>query len=334
VASAPSLADGRDRQRLLRALGIAISVLSLGAVIWWTIRQPAPELPDEPGELAALGGSIAIFALATLLRGERALRLLAHSGAQPTRADAYGLTVVGYMGNNVLPARAGDWMRVYLQAPRANTSYRNVIGTLVAERVLDAATLLSLFVILAYGVLRGIDVPGGARLAVIAASLAVAGSLFVLGLLLARHHPSVRRALGFMAPIATATRGLRGSHGLRMLGLTLIIWALEAATYLAAAEATGLAMSAVEALYVVALASVFILIPAGPGYAGTLDAAVIFGVRAIGGSGGEAVSYLITLRFVLLVPITIAGLILVLMRYGGWERVRAGASDASSGSAA
>jgi uncharacterized membrane protein YbhN (UPF0104 family) len=330
MASAPSAADDRPRERLLTALGIAISVVSLAAVVWWASDQPAPELPDTGGELAALAGSIAIFAAATALRGERAFRLLVHSGAEPSRADAYGLTVVGYMGNTVLPARAGDAMRVYLQAPRARTSMRNVIGTLVAERVLDAATLLTLFALLAYVVLDGIDAPGGARLAIVAGAIALVAAGVILVAYLARHHPRVRAALGFIAPMATATRGLRGGHGLKMLGLTLGIWALEATTYLAVAEATGLAMNAVEALYLVALASVFVLIPAGPGYAGTLDAAVVFGVRAIGGTGGEAVSYLITLRFVLLVPITIAGLVLVLVRYGGWARVRAGVSEAEA----
>ena len=63
-------------------------------------------------------------------------------------------------------------------------------------------------------------------------------------------------------------------------------------------------MSFLEGLYLVALASVFALIPSGPGYAGTQDAAVAIGIKAIGGSGATAVSYLLMLRFALLVPIT------------------------------
>ena len=50
--------------------------------------------------------------------------------------------------------------------------------------------------------------------------------------------------------------------------------------------------------------------PSGPGYAGTLDAAVIFGVeRDRRQRRGGAVSYLLLLRFVLFVPITLAGLV-------------------------
>ena len=63
-------------------------------------------------------------------------------------------------------------------------------------------------------------------------------------------------------------------------------------------------MSFLEGLYLVALASVFALIPSGPGYAGTQDAATVIGIKAIGGTGSTAVSYLVMLRFALLVPIT------------------------------
>ena len=38
--------------------------------------------------------------------------------------ERYALTVVGYTGNNILPARAGDAVRVLLMAPRAQTSRR------------------------------------------------------------------------------------------------------------------------------------------------------------------------------------------------------------------
>ena len=84
-------------------------------------------------------------------------------------------------------------------------------------------------------------------------------------------------------------------------------------------------MSFLEGLYLVALASVFALIPSGPGYAGTQDAAAVIGIKAIGGTGATAVSYLVMLRFALLVPITVVGLLLLVTRYGGLARARAGA---------
>jgi glycosyltransferase 2 family protein len=49
---------------------------------------------------------------------------------------------------------------------------------------------------------------------------------------------------------------------------------------------------------------------------------VIFGSKAIGASGSAAVSYLLTLRFVLYVPITVVGFVVLVTRYGGWSRLR------------
>jgi uncharacterized membrane protein YbhN (UPF0104 family) len=298
-------------------VGLAISAITLAAVIWWASRQPAPRLPGGAGQIAALVAAVGAYALATALRGERWWRLLIHDGAGARRGDSYGLTVVGYMGNNVLPARGGDAMRVYLGAPRAGTGYRDVIGTLVAERLLDAVVLLSMFLLLAYVVLRGIDAPDGEGALIVAGVAAAIAALTTFAIYAGRDHPRIRRLIGFAAPIARATIRLRSRHGATMITLTVVIWVFEAATYLGAGAAAGLAMTPVEALYIVALASVFVLIPSGPGYLGTLDAAILFGAEAIGATGSEAVSFLLMVRFVLLVPVTLAGLGLLLARYGG-----------------
>ena len=65
------------------------------------------------------------------------------------------------------------------------------------------------------------------------------------------------------------------------------------------------------------------LIPAGPGYVGTFDAAVLFAAKSLGRSHWVAVSYLLLLRFVLFIPITVTGLLLLVGRYGGLAGYRA-----------
>lgn len=309
--------------RYLRAVGLAVSLVSVAAVVWWALSQDAPELPGDGGEVLALLAALGAYAVGTALRGERWFALLRHSEVAASRPDSQALNLVGYMGNNVLPARGGDVMRVSLLVRRTGGRARAVIGTLVAERVLDAALLLGLFALLGYVLLDGAGAPGGARAAIVAgaavALVAVAGG----GLVLARRHEWGRRVRDFIEPMTVATRDLRSRHGARMVAVTLAIWVLEAGTWYFTGVAAGIDIAPVEALYLVALCSVFVLIPSGPGYAGTLDAAVLFGVKAIGGSGAEALSYLLLLRFVLLVPITLAGLIALVTRYGGWHGRRA-----------
>jgi uncharacterized membrane protein YbhN (UPF0104 family) len=317
--------ESRRRRSLLPILGVLVSIVALAGVVWWATKQEAPTFPSTPGQLTALLGAIALYALATVVRAERWERLLEDEGAKPKRVDMYMLTVIGYMGNNVLPARAGDAIRVFLAAPRAEASKRTVVGTLVAERLLDVAVLLVLFVVVGWGLLGEV---GGHSVELIA--LVVVGGLAAaaVGWRLIRNNERVHGAL---APIASATLGLRKAHhGSRLLALTLLIWAIETGVWMATGAAVGFNMTLIEGLYMVALASVFSMIPSGPGYAGTQDAAVATGVKALGGTGGTAVSYMLMLRFVIVVPITILGLVLLVARYGGLKNLRAARADARS----
>lgn len=303
------------RERL-PLLGIVISIISVAGVVFWASRQEAPDLPSTRDQLAALLGAVALYAVNTALRAERWHRLLRQEGARPRRADSYALTVIGYTGNNVLPARAGDAVRVVLLAPRAATTMRAVVGTLLAERLLDIAVLVLLFVIVGYAVLGEVG-SGDVELlaAVTLGGLAVA----VAALLILRRN---ERVMGFLGPILRSTLSLKGGHGAAMLAVTALIWVVEAGVWTSVGAAVDVEMNLLEGMYLVGLASLFSLIPSGPGYAGTQDAAVAIGVKALGGSGSAAVSFIVMLRFVLVVPITALGFLLLAVRYGGISKLR------------
>jgi uncharacterized membrane protein YbhN (UPF0104 family) len=301
-----------------------ISIATLAAIVVWALHQEAPMLPSSAERLGELGGAVGFYLAGCAVRAERWYELLRFNGAQPRRTDAYGLVAVANFGNNVLPARAGDALRVMLLAPRAQTDPRTVIGTIVAERVLDVVVLVGLFVVLAYGVLGGIDVPSGGRLA--ATALIVAGLTAAIGLLaLVLHRRGhLRPVLSFLAPMTEATRRLGGRrHGTELLVWTLLVWGLEWTAWWLTAQAAGLDLGVLEVGYLMGLAATFALIPSGPGYVGTFDAAVVFGVRALGKTGVQALSYLLLLRFVVTVPITVVGLVVLVARYGGIGRARA-----------
>jgi uncharacterized membrane protein YbhN (UPF0104 family) len=304
-------------------LGALVSVLSLAGVVWWALGQEAPSLPDTGARWAALVGAVALYGVSSCVRGERWHALLRHNGARPSRADSYALIAVGYMGNNVLPARAGDAFRVVFMTPRADTGARTVIGTLVAERLLDVAVLGGAFLVLTFGVVDHAGLPSGSRLRFAAAVLVVVVLVAAVVVFVAHRRGHLARLWAFVAPMIAATANLRGRHGVAMLATTILVWGIEAGVWWASGEAAGLDLSAVEACYLLALASMFAMIPSGPGYAGTMDAAVIFGARVLDRTASAALSYLLLLRFVLIVPITLAGLVLMVVRYGGWARVKA-----------
>jgi uncharacterized membrane protein YbhN (UPF0104 family) len=86
-----------------------------------------------------------------------------------------------------------------------------------------------------------------------------------------------------------------------------------------------------DGLAVVAFTNAAALIPAAPGYIGTYDAAVIFAVRAVSSASKSTVlTYLLLLRFVLFIPITIVGFVVLVARFGGLARVRAARAAAQA----
>jgi uncharacterized protein (TIRG00374 family) len=307
--------------RRLALIQAIFSLVALAAVIWWASRQEAPELPTTVDAVTWLGAAALLYALATLVRGERWHRILHLTGVEARRSDAYALTTVGYMGNNVLPARAGEMLRVVLLSGREGAGKRKLLGTVVAERMLDALALVTIFVLVVYGVLSSTVLPTDRPL-LMGGLIAALFALAIAALWVLRRHPVFGRVRDWIRPLADAPRALTNRQGVLLLGVTFVLWSFEASVYLAVARAVELDISGMGALYLVALTNFFAALPAAPGSIGTFDAAVVFGAKAIGASGSAAVSYLLLLRFVLYVPITLVGLVVLVTRYGGWSRLR------------
>ena len=298
-----------------------VSLACLAAVGWWAAHQDAPRLPSTTGAAGALVAALGVYALVTVMRAERWHALLHQSDISLGRADSYGLTTVGYMGNNVMPARAGELLRMWLVATRTGAGKRQVFGTLIAERMLDALAVIVLFTTVAFTDIAGVDLE--LRHVALLAGAAILAAALGLGLLrLLSGTPRAARLLAFARPLWTASLQLRSLRGVALLAFSVAIWAAEAAVYWAVAPAVDVELGFAGAVYVTAFTNLFGLIPAGPGYVGTFDSAVVMAMKATGARGAGVVSYLLLLRFVLFVPITVVGLVVLFARYGGLARYR------------
>jgi uncharacterized membrane protein YbhN (UPF0104 family) len=310
-------------------LQIAFWLLPIAGVVWWATQQSAPTLPDTTGGFAELLTALAIYALATVARGERWHAILIAEGVEVSRTETQSLTVVGYMGNNALPARAGELLRVFLLHSRTGTSRRTVLGSILVERLLDAMALGILLVALAWNLADNLRAPSTAL--IIAAVAVVVLLITIAGVTLYRS-PDLRARLRHgIVPLLTPAKQLLSWRGVVLLIASLAIWTTEAAVYMLVAEAVGVHLGLHGGLSVVAFTNLCALIPAAPGYIGTYDAAVLFGVKAVSNTAGKAaLSYLLLLRFVLFIPITIVGLIVLFARYGGLSRLRAARAERMS----
>ena len=305
----------RGRALLLPAI---VSAIALVAVVWWASRQKMPDLPAASVALPRLAAALGLYALATILRGERWLRLLRHGRASLSRVDAYAITTVGYMGNNALPARAGDVLKAVLSARVSRTPATDGFGSLVAERVLDVAALVLVFTVLVATLNLPLGIEGW-KLALVGLALVLAaGAAAFVG----RDTGAGRRVRALAVRLLAPTRRLWSATGAGLLALSIALWLVEGSVYAVLGAVAGLQLSLLDGLYVMALANLVALVPAAPGYVGTFDAAVILGVRLVaGGTHAAALAYVVVVRFVLFVPITLVGLAALVVRYGGLRRL-------------
>lgn len=300
-------------------MGLLISAVSLAGVVWWATGQQAPTFPTEPENLLPLVLAIGTYAVITVIRGWRWHEILLHSGIGHARVDAYALTVVGYMGNTVLPARGGEILRILLLGERTDSRRREILGSIVAERALDAAALIVLFAVLTWSEVAG--APVGQAPALASLALVAALALVLVFYIWLRRRGRLERFAAVVRPFLRASRLMVSTLGLALLVVTVGVWCLEGVIFWLIADSLELEMTLLEGLFLVVLTSFFLSIPAAPGYLGTFEAALVFGLRAVDIRGGEAVAFVLLARFVLFVPITVAGLVLMLARYGGLSRM-------------
>jgi len=306
--------------RLRRALGLLLSAIALSASIWWASRQEAPPLPHGPGDLALIALAVALYLGYTAGRGWRWHTIMRWAGIRHQRSDAYGLTVVGYMANTVLPARGGEVLRIVLMGERSSARRRELLGTVITERTLDAMALAVLFAALTLLGMAGSRLGKGPGLVALGAVLL--GLAALMAYLRLRRTGRLERFASFARPVARTSRLLLTRTGLVLGAFTGAVWACEALVFWLVAHVVGLEVTLAEAAFIVVLASLSALIPAAPGYVGTFDAAVLFGLGSLGIAGGPAVGCLLLYRGVIFVPVTLAGLALAIGRYGGLGRLR------------
>jgi uncharacterized protein (TIRG00374 family) len=237
------------------------------------------------------------------------------------RLSAYML--VGYLANNVLPARLGELVRCHYLGDREGISRSATLGTVVVERVVDTVVLVGIgaVAILVLNV-RGVVVSA------ILVGVALAGLLCVaLALALAAHRlPGAGRVVSFLGRwprvVGVATRlrdGLRVAALPRTIGVAAVLsvaaWSCTVLAFLAVGQALGIELTVGEGALLAAGTNLATAVPSGPGYLGTFEyagqtIAAAFGFQA---AAGLALALLI---HVLTLAVSSSGGVVALIRLG------------------
>lgn len=243
--------------------------------------------------------------------------------------------MIGFGGNNVLPAHLGELVRTVVFARQYRRSTGSVLASLVLERLLDVLAIL-VFYFTAVHVSGALpeSIGTGARivaLAMVPLCLGVFVFLRVPG-------PFLRLWAWGSAwlPRRWSERGTRllqgivhgltaldsPLHVLMMMGLALVKWSLTGGMVWLALRAfhTPIAFSA--AMIVVAVAALAVSLPSAPGYVGTLQAAFVFSLTPFGVAPEVAFASSVFYLVAQWVPVTASGVVSFLLVGMKWRDLR------------
>jgi len=235
--------------------------------------------------LLALAASWSTFPL----RGLRWRMILSASGLNISRRAATEILTLSFWVNCVLPAKMGDVYRGWLLKHNGATSFGNAVGTVIAERLVDLATVALLGAASTFVAFGGKLPPTALALTAIALGVAVATTLL---LLVARGFAA---ALIYALPIPDAIKSgftnaaasLRAGSGARVirsaLPFSIAIWIGESLRLAAVAMALGLfvvnpaaGQIGIESVNFVALVSeVLTVVPFTPAGIGIVEAGMV-----------------------------------------------------------
>ena len=263
---------------------------------------------------------------------------------QITLARLFPLVVIGYMGNNVYPARAGEVIRAYVLKRKDDVDMSASLATVAVERIFDGVVML-FFVFVA---LPFTPLPGNLRQVVVWASLLFFGLLAVFFLLAAmprrtqaiynwfidrlvppRFRDQVRVILDrFMEGLSC----LRSGRDVLMIFVTsTVIWLTETVKYWFVMHGfQGMSVPFYGLMLMAAVVNLATTVPSAPGYVGTFDAPGIQVLKGYGVEAGLAGGYTAILHVALWAPITLLGVYYMWRERVSWRDFDAAAEARSA----
>ncbi len=269
---------------------------------------------------------VAVYFLGVWVRAWRWHYLLRPVKSVPTRV-MFPIVAIGYMGNNIYPARAGEVLRALVLKRRQDVPVSASLATIIVERIYDGVVMLA-FVFLNLPELARLTTDSGfvgnIQTLALWGTGAFVGALAVF--LLAAMFPEQTEAiLSVMVQrlvpgrlrertLSLARRFLGGLQALRspreaiMVFLTsLVIWLLETGKYWFVMHAFPFKVSFFALMLMNGIVNLATTIPSAPGYVGTFDAPGIAVLVAYAVPRAVAAAYTLVLHIALWFPITALG---------------------------
>jgi uncharacterized protein (TIRG00374 family) len=311
-------------------LGLIISALFLYLVLrkidyaaLWKVLMAANYWWLIPG--------VAVYFIALWVRSWRWHYLLRPLKAIPTRI-MFPIVAIGYAGNNIFPARAGEVVRAVVLKRKQGVPISASLATIIIERVFDGIVMLAFVFVNLAELTRltnvSIDIFGlqfGVREVAIWGSIAFFGALaaFLVAAMfpaptdrivtwLVEHLVPARlreKTLGITRRFLGGLASLRSPLDVLMVFFTsVLIWLLETVKYWFVMHAFSFSVSFFALMLMNGVVNLATTIPSAPAYLGTFDLPGIAVLQAYNIPREVAASYTFVLHFALWFPVTVVGL--------------------------
>jgi uncharacterized protein (TIRG00374 family) len=294
-----------------------------GAQYWWLI----------PG--------VAVYMLAVWARTWRWHYLVRPIKKVPL-STMFPIVAIGYMGNNIYPARAGELLRAYVLRKKEKIPISASLATIIIERAFDGIVMLA-FVFLNLPELAGLTGESGFVGSIRSLALVGAGvflfavlvflvmaifpdqSIRILNGLIDRIIPSRFRETikSLVERFHSGLASLRSPKDVFMVLFTsVVIWLFETWKYWFVMHAFDFSVTFFALMLMNGIVNLSTTIPSAPGYVGTFDAPGIAVLEAYGVPGAIAAGYTLVLHVALWFPITILGAYYFAREQLSWQRVQ------------
>jgi len=305
-------------------IGIAISAL----FIWLTFREVDYSSLWSAMKKADYNYLLPVIIITMLQFYIRALRwgILLEPVKKIGQLSLFSATSIGYMANNILPARIGEFVKAYAIGKSEDVSMSSSFATIVIERILDLmAVLMLLFLVLFI-----VDFPAersGLENTLRTGGMAAA-PVFLLAIIFMHYFKKKsdlfkKMAINLLSPFSThfaekAGRFLdsfasglavmkRGHHLIKISLYSVIIWFIAALPIHLTLISFGYSPPFSISLFILVLIGIAVSIPSAPGFIGTFHYACSKGLELFNLPVEEALSISIILHAINFFPITLIG---------------------------
>ena len=220
--------------------------------------------------------------------------------------NLYIANLIGYMGNNILPFRFGEFLKSYYLEKKEKISKYQVFGSLILERALDFLGLGFFFIILIpYQVLYKLN---NAYLIIIISVLLTSVVIFSLSIYLNNSNKLKNiKSSQIVKEIILGFSSLNVSSLAGVILLTAFIWSSYLFVVYVMQKMFLLNLGISGSILLLVISSIVLSIPSLPGNIGTFEGAVVYTLSIYGIQDNFGFGFI--LHSISYIPYTLLGLI-------------------------